>query len=448
MIDRQLTLPGEVFHEIERNAQRVVQPESVLARHDAAAGRGTIEDLLQSGKPGGQHGVESILLASDDAHDVVAPGAKLGVGVAHLGDDDIDERVQHRLGEAELLAVTHRAPHDLAQHVAAPLVRGDDPVGDEERHGAEVIRDDAHRDVCRLLERRAVSPAGAIADGGQDGREEVRVVVGELALDDGRDALEAHARVDRRRGQGNERSIRLAVELHEHVVPDFDEPVAAAVDAEAGPAAPLFVAGDVIAAEIVNLGAAPAGAGLAHGPEILGQAQLGDPVGGHELGPDRVRVRVARDGRLSLEDRWIEPFRGQLPRRRQELPGKRDRLFLEVVAEREVPQHLEEGVMPERGPDVVEVVVLAADAHALLRCRGARVGPLLAAEKRVFELVHPGVGEEQRRVVAGHQRRTRDDRVSLPLEVLEEAAANLARVHLVWLGSGLRLSKAQAASEL
>ncbi len=132
------------------------------------AGRGAIEDVLEAGKPGGQHGVEPILLASDDAHDVVASRAKLRVRVSHLGDDDIDERVEHRLGKAELLAVPHRAAHDLAQHVAAPLIRGGDTVGDEERHGAEMIRDDAHRDVSGVVEGRAVSPAGAVADRGED----------------------------------------------------------------------------------------------------------------------------------------------------------------------------------------------------------------------------------------------------------------------------------------
>jgi hypothetical protein len=51
-----------------------------------------------------------------------------------------------------------------------------------------------------------------------------------------------------------------------------------------------------------------------------------------------------------------------------------DRLFLEIVAEREVAQHLEERVVARGVADVVEVVVLAAGAHALLRGRGARHG--------------------------------------------------------------------------
>ena len=85
--------------------------------------------------------------------------------------------------------------------------------------------------------------------------------------------------------------------------------------------------------------------------------------------------------------------------------------------------------MAERRPDVVEVVVLAADAHALLRRRRARVVALLAAEEHVLELVHPGVGEEQRRVVVRHERRARDDAVAVSFEVVEERRADLVRGH-------------------
>ena len=44
-------------------------------------------------------------------------------------------------------------------------------------------------------------------------------------------------------------------------------------------------------------------------------------------------------------------------------------LLLEVVAEREVAQHLEEGVVAGGVADIVQVVVLAAGADALLRAR-------------------------------------------------------------------------------
>jgi hypothetical protein len=70
--------------------------------------------------------------------------------------------------------------------------------------------------------------------------------------------------------------------------------------------------------------------------------------------------------------------------------------------------------------DIFEVVVLAAGAHAFLRCRGARVFALLESKENVLELVHSGVGEEQRRVIRWDERRAADSTVWLAarLEIL------------------------------
>ena len=363
-------------------------------------------------------------------HDVVAVAAQLRIGVSHLRYDDVYKRVQERLGHPQLLAVTHRAPHDLAQHVAAPFVRRDHAVGDQERHRAQVIGDDAHGDVGRIVERRGVPAPRPRANGVEDRGEQIGVVVRELALDYRGDPLKSHAGVDRRRRQRVELAVPLAIELHEHVVPDFDVAVAAALEADAGAAPRFDLAGHLVAAEVVDLGAAAAGAGLAHLPEVLGEPELGDAVGRYERLPDRVGLLVARDAGVPLEDRREQPFRRQVPHRRQQLPRKRDCVLLEVVAEGEVAEHLEERVMTQRGTDVVEVVVLAADTHARLRGRRPPVGALLLAEEHVLELVHARVGEQQRRIVGGHQRRAGDDGVAVRLEVLQEAAANFSRGHL------------------
>ena len=76
-------------------------------------------------------------------------------------------------------------------------------------------------------------------------------------------------------------------------------------------------------------------------------------------------------------------------------PGQFDRPFLEIVAEREVAEHLEEGVVAGGVADIVQVVVLAAGAHALLRRGGARGGPGLGAGEDVLERHHAGVDEQQ-----------------------------------------------------
>ncbi len=89
------------------------------------------------------------------------------------------------------------------------------------------------------------------------------------------------------------------------------------------------------------VGAVRRGAG---GPEVVVLAHPGDPVGGDLdlVVPDVVGLVVVEvDG-----DR--EPVGGDLEDLLQELPGPVDRLALEVVAEAEVPQHLEERLV-ERG---------------------------------------------------------------------------------------------------
>jgi hypothetical protein len=94
----------------------------------------------------------------------------------------------------------------------------------------------------------------------------------------------------------------------------------------------------------------------------------------------------------------------------QQLPGVVDGVALEVVAEAEVTQHLEEGVVARGVADVFQVVVLAAGAHAALHGGGAgvrtRIGagntslnctmPLLVSNK-VGSL--PGTRELERTIV-------------------------------------------------
>src|SRR6187549_3084844 len=92
--------------------------------------------------------------------------------------------------------------------------------------------------------------------------------------------------------------------------------------------------------------------------------------------------------------------------------------------------------MPERRPDVIEVVMFAADAHALLRRRRALVVASLLPQEQVLELIHPGVGEEQRGVVVGHERSAGDDAMPVPLEVLQERRANLLGGHWFYCSGG------------
>ena len=118
-------------------------------------------------------------------------------------------------------------------------------------------------------------------------------------------------------------------------------------------------------------------------------------------------------------------------------PGQLDGALLEIIAEREVAEHLEEGVVPGGVADIVEVVVLAAGAHAFLRRRRTHIGALFQAGEDVLELHHAGIGEHQGRVVARHERRGRHHFVPLAGKKVEKARPDFVKAaHVPQLSSG------------
>src|SRR6185437_6680892 len=117
--------------------------------------------------------------------------------------------------------------------------------------------------------------------------------------------------------------------------------------------------------------------------------------------------------------------RHQAVRRQPEFPGQQrlgegNRLFLEVVAEGEIAEHLEEGVVARGEPHIVEVVVLAARPHAFLRRRGPVIGALLDTGEDVLELHHASIGEHQGRIIARHQRARSDALMPFGRKVIEK----------------------------
>ena len=238
-----------------------------------------------------------------------------------------------------------------------------------------------------------------------------------LALEKGRHPLQAHAGVDARAGQRRQLPL-VPVELHEDVVPDLHHPAAVEVGLAHRP----------LALVDVDLGAGATRPALAHRPEVVGGAQGQDTGGGQaaHLGPQGGGLVVGRHPLGAAEDRHPEPVRGQVQLVGDEAPGQGDRFFLEVVAEGEVAEHLEEGVVAGAAPHLLEVVVLARHPHALLAGGGAAVGAALGADEDLLEGHHAGVGEHQAGVARRHQRPAVDQGVPVGAEVGEEAAPQRA----------------------
>ena len=132
---------------------------------------------------------------------------------------------------------------------------------------------------------------------------------------------------------------------------------------------------------------------------------------------------------VGLVHRNHEARRVDLERASDKVPGEANRVLLEVIAEGEVAQHLEEGVVPGGVADVFEIVVFATGAHAALAGDGAHVVAFVAAQEAVLELHHAGIGEQQRRVVARDEAGGCDHGVATLAEEFEEGAADIRRAH-------------------
>ena len=305
-----------------------------------------------------------------------------------------------------------RPAQDPPQHVSALLVRREDAVGEQERDGPGVIREDAESDaVLPVFGRARVLDPEPLLRRFDDREEEVRVVVRSHALQQRRDALESRARVDRGRGERRVRAVGRAVELHEDEIPELDDRVRLARRLE------LRVGDAVVAVRpqvVVQLRAGSARTRVAHLPEVVlvphaPDARLRDRG---PLQPELERVVVV------VMDRRPQAVRLQAEVSGHPLPGKVDRVALEIVAEGEVPEHLEEGVVARGAPHFLEVVVLAAHAEAFLGRDGARGGRALRlAREDALELHHPGVREHEGRIIRRDERAAGPMLVPLPLEV-------------------------------
>ena len=85
---------------------------------------------------------------------------------------------------------------------------------------------------------------------------------------------------------------------------------------------------------------------------------------------------------------------------------------LEIIAEAEVPEHLEKRVVVSRSAHVIDI----AGPQALLAGRGPGEFEFAATEKMVLELVHSGRGKQHRGIPPRHQHIARAALASLGFE--------------------------------
>ena len=419
LVDREPLLLGDLPHRLDRQAEGVVEAEHGLAAEDRPALRARFLDrLLDLAGADRDRLQEPGLLGGHRRRRRLAGRLQFRVVAGERLLERRQERRQERLLEAQLHAVARGAPEDAAQHVAPPLVARQHPVGEQEADGAEVVGDHPHGHVGVRVP--AVVAPGRAGHRLEHRAEQVRVVVRVDSLQHGGDPLQPGAGIDRRVGKRLAAAVLVPLELHEDEVPDLE--IAARLAA--------FVPADLgLAGRRVDedLAARTAGARLAHRPEVVLLAAAQDPLRRQAGDPQPQVLGLV----VLLEHGGEEVFGPEPPRPGDEFPGGSDRLLLEVVAEGEVAQHLEERVVARARADVLQVVVLAGHPQALLGGHRPRRLRLFDAEEEVLELDHPGVDEQQGRIVARHQRRARHRGVPAAGVEVDEALSDVATQHEV-----------------
>ena len=316
------------------------------------------------------------------------------------------------------------ASHYPAQDVPTPLVAGNDPVGDQERSAAAVLRDRVHRVVGVVV--LAVPPAAQGLHPGDQSCEEVGLVDRIDVLKDDGGTLHPHSGVDAGSGQWREGAVRLAVELHEDQVPQLDVPVAciAVLVHHVGAVrrAARLAASPVGAEVVVQLAAGSAralGPVYRRTPPVVLLAETEDAVGG-DSGPQPEAARLV----VVLEYGGRKPLLRQAQLFGNELQREGYGILLEIVTDAEVAQHLEQGQV--RGvADLVDI----DRSEGLLGCRQPPVWRGRLSGEVGLELHHAGIGQQQGGIADWNQGRAGDPQVALALEIAEKRLSDLVSGH-------------------
>src|SRR5581483_506917 len=144
----------------------------------------------------------------------------------------------------------------------------------------------------------------------------------------------------------------LLVELHEDEIPVLEKALVVTAREVVGGA-------EVKSAIEVELRARAAWAGWRQLPPVLRARALDDALARHpDLEPRRDRLLIRAHAKLfvAAEDRDPQLFGTEAKAVDREVPREPGGLAFEVVAEREVAQHLEEGEVPRCGADDLDVL--------------------------------------------------------------------------------------------
>ncbi len=329
----QPSLPRKLCGQFDGESVGVVQSEYLLPVHElpSLVLRGHAVEVPE---PFAQGLPEFVLLAGHGhlRHLLILP--ELRVGVPVVSDDYLCQIRHECLIVSELAHVSGCSSYQSSEYVSAPYLGRHHPVCQHESGSAHVIRYyPEHADILALI-----LSAGYPGDAVDQVFEYGGLVDRRHSLQYPNDPLQAHPGVDVLLLQRSIVSLVVFEVLHEHVVPDL-----CVLPAVAGGAA--VIAAFRLTVIVEYLGIRSAGPGYSRrAPPVVLHAVEEDLIVPHAQGPPYVRcLLVAGYGASSFEGCHGQLVGFEPEHSDEEVVAESDRFLLEVVSERPVAQHLEEG---------------------------------------------------------------------------------------------------------
>ena len=352
---------------------------------------------------------EVLFFDLDNLHNVVAALAQVAIVALIFTDNSFNHFKQEGLINTQQLAMTSSTAQQTAQNITTTFVAGQNAISDHESRCTNVIGDNtqAHIGLIALT----VGSAGNAGNMVGDVHNRIHIEQAANALADNRQTLQTHAGVDILLCQLGVVALTVVIELGEHIVPHFHKTIAITARTAAG-----LTATKLLTTVVVDLraGTARTGAML---PEVVLLAQSGHVILGNadHLSPNIPSlVIIFIHGGIHTLGFQADPLGAG-----QELPAPLQRLFLEVVTEREVTQHFKVSAVTCGLTDVFNIT----GTDTLLTGADSSAGRLDLTSKVGLHGSHTGVDQQQGFIVLRNQGEAGQTQMVLALKKLEEHLA-------------------------
>ena len=355
-----------------------------------------LDHIVQNGQTSVNRCIEALFLHLNNLANVLLLLNQSRICAAAFVNNRITYLVQERLVDAEQLAMTGSAAQQTAQHVAAAFVGRDNAVANHHNRGTDMVGDNAQRYIG--LVRFAVRLAGNLRHVIRDILNGIYIEQGIYVLHNNSQTLQAHAGVDVFLNQVGVVAVAIVVELGEYVVPYFHITVAVTAYGTTRLAAAIL-----FTAVKINLRARAARTG-AMLPEVIFLAKTENAVRRHtDLLVPNLKCLV-----IVFIDRRVQTIFRNFHYLGQKLPAPSDGFFLEVIAKREVAEHLEEGTVTSGLAYVLDV----AGTDTFLAGRHATARRLLLTGKVRLQRCHAGIDQQQGLIALRDQRKARQTQMA------------------------------------